>query len=188
MSQIVRIARRINNSTQREFAATCGEHQSAIAALESGSRGISQSHLERILAQNSLRLIPIFTNKHSVCEVADDIYQSLNSENFESAFRRVIQLSDDLRSADSVELVCLTATTPPPTSDPRFDALLSGLCDYYLSRLRLPKPAWLSQTLKLPEPWFVDDNPRFHAQIRKTTPKAFAKLNVFIAESEFASV
>jgi len=188
MASLLRGARRAAGLTQRALAGVTHEHQPAIAAIESGKRGVTYEHLERLLAPTGHRLQIIKTTARSAHEVANNIFDQLQAKREDHAFREIIQLSDDLKRASRVELVCLTATEPPGTGDSRYDALIAGICDLYVTRSRVPRAEWISKTQALPNAWFVDDVPEFHGMALRTTPKQLAKRNVFLAASELESV
>jgi transcriptional regulator with XRE-family HTH domain len=188
MTNYLRIARRSVHLTQRAFAQRIAEHQPGIAAIEAGKRDVGVSHLEAMLKSTGLRLFPFKTSATPACIVADAIYDDLRTGHEPRAFRRIIQLSDDLSRSSVVDLVCLIATPPPSTGDERYDALLAGLCEHYVQIRRAPKPSWLETYVPLDDPWYVDDDPHFHAQARRTSPKSLAKRNVYLAASELESV
>jgi len=188
MASLLRGARRAAGLTQRALAEVTHEHQPAIAAIESGQRGVTYEHLVRLLAPTGHKLQVFKTTSSSAHEVANKVYERLRANRESDAFREIIQLSDDLNAASRVDLVCLTATKPPSTGDSRYDALIAGICDLYISRSRVPRADWITQTRALPVEWFVDDVPEFHGNARRTTPKELAKRNVFLAASELESV
>lgn len=188
MASLLRGARRAAGLTQRALAEVTHEHQPAIAAIESGQRGVTYEHLVRLLAPTGYKLQVFKTTSSSAHEVANKVFERLQAQREDHAFREIIKLSDDLNAASRVELVCLTATRPPSTGDSRYDALIAGICDLYISKSRVPRAEWITQTPALPDAWFVDDSPGFHGNALRTTPKTLAKRNVFLAASELASV
>ena len=105
-----------------------------------------------------------------------------------TAFREVIQVSDDLAAAGGAVRVALAVAPAVPCGDARYDALLAGVVEYWLLADRLPRPEWLAEPAwTLAEPWDVEPVPALRAAARRATPRPIARHGVFLAASELAS-
>jgi hypothetical protein len=115
----------------------------------------------------------------AVWEQAVDIKKCLENKSEEKAWRRIIQ---PIR-------VSLCVTEPTTTRDPRFDALLAALTEYWLGKDSLPIPEWIdTPTRFLPEPWDVEPLVALKAEARSQTPPAFLRHGIYLAWSEIASL
>ncbi len=181
-------ARTSRGLSQRALAARARDHQPTISALENGDHDPSVAHLGRLLAATGYRLVALPTTARPVYEAGAAIVAALGRGDESTAFREVIQLSDDLAKESRPLLAALCALAPAP-ADLRFDALLAAIVEYYLNGAGLPSPSWVNDPSRtLTEPWFVDDVPALREQTVQDTPPAFARHGVFLAAAELASV
>jgi hypothetical protein len=124
-----------------------------------------------------------------VSEAAESIRTALKAGDEVWAWREVIQASDDLARESHALRVALTVTRPPTVGVARYDALLAGVVDYWLTIDHLPRPVWLDDPpFTLSEPWDVEELPVLRARARETTPESIARHGVYLAEKELASV
>jgi len=145
--------------------------------------------LVALLAATGHRLALLPTAARPAAEAAQAIAGHLRVLDEDRAFREVIQLSDDLGAAPADVRVALVVTPPPPTGDPRYDALLAGVVEEHLLRSRLPVPEWVRHpSRRLSQRWYVDDNPYTRALSDATALAGPLRHNVVLAASELASV
>ena len=123
----LRTARAARGKTQRQLAADVGTHQPHIAAIETGAHDTTVSGLERHLQALLYRLTVLPTRRRPAWEAALDVADHLSAADEASAFREILQLSDELAQSSADIRVALVVTPPPGTKDARFDALLAGV-------------------------------------------------------------
>lgn len=184
----LRAARAARGLTQRQLAADVGTHQPQIAAIESGARDTTVSGLERHLRALLYRLTVLPTRRRPAWEAALDVADHLREADEASAFREIVQLSDDLAQSTPDIRVALVVTPPPSTKDARFDALLAGVVDYWLEECAAPRPAWLDEPSRtLDVHWFVEPLLELHEAARQATPYPILRHGVVLAEAELRS-
>ena len=99
-SALLRQARSRSDQTQRAVAARAGIAQPTIAAIESGRRDATVSTISRLVEATGCQLGLLPTLAPSTAAVAAVIQHELRDGNEPTAFRHVIQLSDDLLAAE----------------------------------------------------------------------------------------
>lgn len=171
------------NQTQRGLAQASGKVQSAIAAIESGQHDTTTATLTQLLIPCGYKLTVLPSLAPTVLDAASELAEyELDSR---ASFRMIIGFVDQLRAVDAATRVGLCLAEPRPT-DSRWDPVLAGAVDYVLRGL--PKPVWLSHLRWSSEvPVYVDNTESTREYARLYTPVEFAKRNVFVAETEFAS-
>lgn len=185
---LLRQARRARGWSQRALAARAGLKQPAIAAVETGAREPTVGTLERLLAPTGYRLTALPVRRPTVAEGADAVREALRDGRERTAFRRLLQVSDDLRAEHGALRVALSVAPPAPTGSPRHDAFVAALVEHYLEMEDLPLPTWTSAPGRiLDEPWYVVDLPVFRADAEATSPPAFVRHGVYINASELDS-
>lgn len=81
-------------------------------------------------------------------------FGSVGVANTAHAFRRFIQLADNLAAEAGATRVGLTLTEPAPTGSAHWDAAIAALCEYRLNADALPVPEWITAQVGNPdEPW-----------------------------------
>jgi hypothetical protein len=60
------------------------------------------------------------------------------------AFRRFLQLADNLAAAHGAGRIGLTLTEPAPTGSPNWDAAIAAVCEQRLNAESLPIPGWIN--------------------------------------------
>lgn len=184
----LRAARAARGKTQRQLASDAGTHQPHIAAIESGAHDTTVSGLERHLQALLYRLTVLPTRRRPAWEAALDVADHLRAADEASAFREILQLSDDLAQSPADIRVALVVTPPPHTKDARFDALLAGVVDYWLEECSAPRPAWLDEpTRTIDLQWFVEPLEELHEAARQATPPPVLRHGVVLAEAELRS-
>lgn len=188
-SSLLRASRRASGLSQRALARVARVAQPRIATVESGAFDTSVARLERLVAATGGRVTVLPTRARPVWEASLAIGRAIDEGDEATAFREVIQVSDDLACAEGAVRVALAVAPAVPCGDARYDALLAGVVDYWLVADRLPRPEWLAQPAwTLAEPWDVEPVPGLRAAARRATPRPIARHGVFLAASELASL
>lgn len=188
-SALLRGARAARGVSQRALAGQSRIPQPRIADIESGRHDTTLSRLEQLLLALDQQVTLLPTRARPVWRAALDVADALALDDKRLAWREVIQLSDDLASAEPDVRVALCVAEPPLTGDERYDALIAGIVDHWLSQDRLPRPRWLRQPSRTLKPaWDVEPLPRLQQAARAATPKGLERHGVYLAASELSSV
>ena len=95
-------------------------------------------------------------------------------------------LADAARAGSPADLI---ATTPRPTGDNRWDALLAGIVEDFAFHHHLAVPRWtLEPSRFLDTWWFVSSIPDLHPTAMVETPPAVANRGVFIRRASLINV
>ena len=175
--------------TQRALAEAAKVRQPGVAAVESGAEDATVSRIEHLLASLGSRLSVIPSRLRPVWAVGGDVREALETGDVRSAWREIIQLNDDLRSADPATAVALAIAAPSPTGDARFDALIAAVTDCALSDADLPIPTWLrDDTWVLDQFWDVENVPSLRLVARERTPESISRHGIFLDRAVLESV
>jgi transcriptional regulator with XRE-family HTH domain len=140
----LRTAREQAGWTQKEVAARSGIAHSAISRYESGKAGVTTATLETLADSLGVSLIAVPGRINAAADVARFIASCLTGGNAASAFRALIQFSDDLRAGNAFTTALSLAVEPDSTGDVYFDAAIAGLAEIRLAELGLESPAWVT--------------------------------------------
>lgn len=188
-STILRASRTSRGITQRSLADAAKVRQPGVAAVESGAEDATVSRIEHLLAAMGSRLTVIPSRLRPVWAAGADIRQALIDGDERSAWREVIQLNDDLRSADPATAVALAIAAPGPTGDARFDALIAAVTDCALTDSNLPLPTWIrGDAWALDQFWDVEDVPALRVAARGLTPEAISRHGIYLDRAVLKSV
>jgi len=186
---ILQSIRKAHGLSQYEMALKGKTFQANVSSIESGKTDPGISTLESFIAPLGYSLIAIPTRRACAAEMSLDVADELRVNQFDNAIRAVIQLNDNLLASEPLIKLALCLTPPPTTQNQHFDALIAGVCDYYLTKENLPLPAWINEPSRfLQEAWIVDRFEKNIERIRSKTPEAILRHNVLFAESELQSV
>ena len=178
---LLRATRTSSGLTQRDLATAAQARQPGVAAVESGAEDATASRLERLLAELGSQLSVLPTRLRPAWGAGEAVRRAWADGDERGAWREVIQLNDDLRTADRATRVALAIAPPGRTGDSRFDALLAAVTDCALSDGRLPRPAWLDGTpWTLDAPWDVEDVPALRKAARVATPAAIRRHGIHL--------
>jgi hypothetical protein len=75
--------------------------------------------------------------------IASEIATTLDDLDDATAYRRFLQLADNLAAESGATRVGLTLTEPAPTGSEEWDLAIAALCEYRLNAERLPVPKWI---------------------------------------------
>lgn len=144
----LRKAREQAGWTQKEIAARSGIAHSAISRFESGKAAVTTSTLETLADSLGVSLVAVPGRINAAADVARFIASRLADGNTASAFRGLIQFSDDLRAGNAFTTALSLAVEPDSTGDPHFDAAIAGLAEIRLKELGLESPAWVGAEVR----------------------------------------
>jgi len=188
-SALLRSARETRGLTQRELAKAARIAQPRIADIESGAHDTTVGRMEQLLAPLGQRVTILPTRARPVWEAASALAAALEGGDEKSAWRVFIQLSDDLVRAEPALRVALCVAEPARTGEIRYDALLAGIVDHWLTSGRLPVPMWVRTSERICRPsWDVETLPQLRDTARRHTPPGLRRHGVYLAASELASV
>jgi len=188
---LIRTARHAAGITQVELAARAATTQPAVAAYESGARTPNLATLSRLLDGcdhdiEVLALPRVRRGAASLTELSTTISEDLLSDREGDALRLLFGFADDFRGSSRPGRIALIAGEPPRTGDPRFDAALAGIAEFFAAEAAIAAPAWVNDRGRFLEQWwFVASRPAFHAYTLARTPALFARHGVFIAREVF---
>jgi hypothetical protein len=125
----------------------------------------------------------------TIGETADQIRHCLAVSDEHEALRWVAQFIAEFRRAPLADRLGLVAGEPPPTGDPRWDAMLAGVVEQLCFDDGLVIPGWVMQPGRFLEQWwFVTPYRSLHASAFAETPVALANRGVFIHARSLESV
>ena len=191
ITSLIRDAREAAGITQVELAARAGTAQPAVAAYESGAKTPNLATLERLLGacEHDVEVLArprVRRGAASLAELAATIGEDLEHGHEQGALRLLFGFADDFRGSSRPGRIALIEDEPPDTGDPRFDAALAGVAEFFASEGAISAPAWVNGPGRFVEPWwFVASLPAFHAYTLAHTPAVFARHGVFIAREVF---
>ncbi|MEO8694540.1 MAG: helix-turn-helix transcriptional regulator [Acidimicrobiales bacterium] len=187
-STLVRQARSVRGYTQRIVAERSQIAQPTIAAIESGRRDTTVATFIRLIEAAGCQVALLPTRTPSVASVAASIHEDLRHGHEPVAFRRFIQLADDLRITDAALSVALAVQPPSPTGSTLYDALIAGVVEHRLTDRSLPLPTWVHEASRsLPQLTPLVDEPWYRDLAEATSPTAFRKHAVLISAGELES-
>lgn len=188
-SELIRFAREFHGLSQRELAVKSGIPQPRIADIESERHEASFSRIEELLTSVGFEIALVPGPQRGCWGAAAGIRESLQAGRLQTAWRHVIQLSDNLLGVDPATAVASNYLAPPSTGDLRYDSLIAAVVDYRLSERRLPVARWVDEPkYVLSEPWDVEPIASLRAAARRATPPEIKRHGIFLAKSELASV
>lgn len=174
--------------SQRELARRCGVAQPSLSDIESGARDTTVTKLEDILRAAGSSIVAVPSIVPSVASWAERL-RTLAMSDPGGVEKTLIQVVDDLRSAERSTRVALCVTPPASTTFDWLDAVLAAIVEHVLIEDGLPVPTWVSDSWRsAAEPWDLVSVPGLQAAARASTPATFRHRNVFVPEDFFASV
>ena len=154
---LARSARAGGRLRQSELALRSGIAGSSLSLIEHGKREPTVATLETLLRATGHSLVTIPTVRSDAARIAAGIRIALVDERGggeASAFRRFLQLADNLQAEHGATRVGLTLTEPAPTGSGGWDAAIAALCEYRLGAESLPIPDWVGTRTGTPDaPW-----------------------------------
>ena len=181
-AELLRAARRRAGLSQTRLAALAGTTQSAIAAYEGGTREPTVPVLVRMLAAAGERLALASEPDPALYRLAD-VARDIAAADPADPDRRLRLVLEFLRGArdDGHPLALLVAAEPPPTGDPRYDALLAAVAEDLCVGVGEPPPAWVHGAGRfLAGAWWVSDLPSARAAALVHAPASYRRRGVML--------
>ncbi len=140
---LARAARAASGLSQSQLAQRSGIANSSLSLIEHGKREPTVSTLESLLRATRHTVVIIPTVRSDAARIAAEISAALAVADDSAAFRRFLQLADNLNAETGATRVGLTLTEPAPTGSTQWDAAIAALCEYRLNSDGLPLPSWI---------------------------------------------
>lgn len=140
---LARSARAASGLTQVELASRSGIAGSSLSLIEHGKREPTVATLDALLRAARHTVVAIPTVRSDAARIASEIAIALVESDGLSAYRRFLQLADNLAAESGATRVGLTLTEPSPTGSKQWDAAIAALCEYRLKADHLPVPKWI---------------------------------------------
>ncbi|WP_054680330.1 helix-turn-helix domain-containing protein [Microbacterium sp. No. 7] len=183
--------RRRHGFPANEVAARARTSPAALSHIEAGRRLPRIDLAERIAEAMGSRIVvlPGARGRRGPAEIVDDIRHDLAQAHHDWAFRRLIQLSDDLRAVDPFVAAVLSAERPEHTGSALFDAGLAAVTAQALATRDMPTPSWTREPDRyLAESTYLPD-PQAPFDLRDDeVPDEFAARNVRVHRLDLESV
>ncbi len=179
---LLRRARADAGLTQTRLAELAGTTQSAIAAYEAGTREPTVPVLARMIAAAGARLDLDVGPDPFLYRLAD-VARDIAATGPVDEARRLRLVFEFLRGSqeDGHPLVLLVAAEPPPTGDPRFDALLAAVAEDLCVHADEVPPAWVHDSSRfLDHAWWVSGLPSARAAALVHAPASFRRRGVML--------
>ena len=160
LSSQLKKAREQAGWTQKEVAARSGIAHSAISRFENGKASVTTATLETLADSLGVTLVAVPGRINAAADVARFIRARLEVGNSASAFRGLIQFSDDLRAGNAFTTALSLAVEPDTTGDAHFDAAIAGLAEIRLAELGLESPPWVTAESRYAE--IAEDSLGYH--------------------------
>jgi transcriptional regulator with XRE-family HTH domain len=140
---LARSARAASGLSQSELAARSGIAGSSLSLIENGKREPTVATLEALLLATRHTVVTLPTVRSDAARIAAEIAAALSASDEPLAFRRFLQLADNLAAERGATRVGLTLTEPLPTGSEHWDTAIAALCEYRLNADALPIPDWI---------------------------------------------
>lgn len=151
---LARSARAASGLTQSQLALRSGIAGSSLSLIEHGKREPTVATLEALLRATRHTIVTVPTVRSDAARIASEIGEAITRSDEVSAFRRFLQLADNLASERGATRVGLALSEPSPTGSERWDAAIAALCEYRLKAEALPVPDWVTKQVGHPDsPW-----------------------------------
>ncbi|WP_150952667.1 helix-turn-helix domain-containing protein [Microbacterium testaceum] len=187
----LRRARKRSGASLRSVALLSGVGANNLSAIENGQREPTSSTVDRLAVTMGIDWIPFEAHGRTPAAIAaDQITRAEDEGRHAQAYRRFIQLADDLASADPVARVLLSAEQPDESSSRWLDAV-AAVVELRLHEVHAPVPTWAKERSGRPDAvWHPQRGSRAltltadHEQV----PEEFLRRGVAIERGELLSV
>jgi transcriptional regulator with XRE-family HTH domain len=147
----LRRARKQSGASLRSVASRSGVGAGNLSAIENGHRDPTSSTVDRLTSVIGIEWVPVLTQGRTpAARAAEEIADAEDRGQFAQAYRRFIQLADDLASADPVTRVLLSAEEPDDSPSRWLDAI-AALLEVRLHEVSAPVPTWVTERAGHPE-------------------------------------
>lgn len=190
---LARAARAASGLSQSAIARLSGIASSSLSQIEHGKRDPTVATLESLLRATRHTIVTIPTVHSDAARIASGISADLADDSTEkaepNAFRRWLQLADNLAAERGATRVGLTLTEPEPTGSAQWDAAIAALCEYRLNADSLPVPDWVGARLGNPDsPWAPRTSDYDIPVDTDQVPAEFLKRGILIEAATLESV
>lgn len=186
----LRRARKHSGATLRSVAERSGIAPSNLSAIENGRRDPTTSTVDRLAFAIGVEWVPVATHGRSpAARAAEEITSAEADGKFAQAYRRFLQLGDDLASADPVTRVLLAAERPDDSPSRWLDAI-AALLEVRLNEASAPIPAWVTERAGHPDAvWEPQRSSRTVplSADREEVPPEFLRRGIAIERGELIS-
>ena len=186
---LARSARAASGLTQIELASRSGIAGSSLSLIEHGKREPTVATLDALLRATRHSVVTIPTVRSDAARIASEIATALDDSDDATAYRRFLQLADNLAAEVGATRVGLTLTEPSPTGSKEWDLAIAALCEHRLKAHRLPIPKWITARKGSPtlmwEPRISDY--KIPVDARKV-PREFLRRGILIEAETLESV
>ena len=134
-------------------------------------------------------MVIIPTVRSDAARIAAEIGDALRRSDDASAFRRFLQLADNLAAEHGSTKVGLVLTEPAPTGSGRWDAAIAALCEFRLIASALPIPSWVTDQIGLPDTLWAPRTSDYDIPADETlVPDAFLRRGILIEAATLESI
>lgn len=187
----LRRARRRSGVSLRSIASRSGVGAGNLSAIENGRRDPTTSTVDKLASAIGVEWVPVLTEGRSpAVRAAEEIVEWEAKGLPDRAYRRFIQLADDLATADAVTRVLL-AVEEPDESHPRWVDAIAALLEVRLREASAPVPSWVAERLGRPDVVWEPQRTAYplpvSADLADVAPE-FLRRGIAIERGELASV
>lgn len=190
---LARAVRAASGLSQSAIAQLSGIASSSLSQIEHGKRDPTVATLEALLRATRHTIVAIPTVRSDAARIASGISADLaagpTTTSEPNAFRRWLQLADNLAAERGATRVGLTLTEPAPTGSAQWDAAIAAICEYRLNADSLPVPDWVGTRTGNPgSPWTPRTNDYDIPVDTSQVPTEFLKRGILIEAATLESV
>ncbi|WP_402839787.1 helix-turn-helix domain-containing protein [Microbacterium sp. GXS0129] len=187
----LRRARRRSGMSLRALAERSGVASSNLSMIENGRRDPTASTVDKVASAIGIEWIPVLAEGRSpAARAAAEIIRADDDGHFAQAYRRFLQLNDELASADPVTKVLLSAEAPDTSSSRWLDAI-AALVEVRLLEVSAPVPFWVTEREGRPdvmwEPRRSSQPLPVSAELARVSP-SFLDRGIAIEDGELVSI
>lgn len=184
-----RSARAASGLSQSELAIRSGIAGSSLSLIEHGKRDPTVATLDALLRATRHTAVTIPTVRSDAARIASEISSAITDSDDALAFRRFLQLADNLAAESGATRVGLTLTEPAPTGSEQWDAAIAGLCELRLNADALPVPGWVTTRAGHPDTPWAPRTSEYDIPVDPTrVPAAFLRRGVLIEAATVESI
>ncbi|MCU1480129.1 MAG: family transcriptional regulator [Subtercola sp.] len=186
---LARSARAASGLTQSELAIRSGIAGSSLSLIEHGKREPTVATLDTLLRATGQTAVTIPTVRSDAARIASEIGDALTRSDDASAFRRFLQLADNLAAEYGATKVGLVLTVPAPTGSEHWDTAIAALCEFRLDASALPIPTWVAKRVGHPDsPWAPRTSDYDIPADATLVPDAFLRRGILIEAATLESI
>lgn len=191
IAQSLRRARKRSGMSLRSVAVRSGIAFSNLSAIENGRRDPTTSTVDKFAAAVGIDWVPFATQGRTpAARASEEITDAEAHGQFAQAYRRFLQLADDLASADAVTRVLLSAEEPGKSPSRWLDAI-AALLEVRLREASAPIPQWVRERAGDPDTVWEPQRsarPLPLSADRTQVPPEFLRRGIAIESGELVSV